>query len=185
MDYDNSFSPEVQEMVDKVQNCAITVAILNYLNNEAIERNFNRQIREGFLDVSKPPTKEDIEQYGAEMCNQVADDRFPVIVKLAMPHYWKQGIPSELHFRLMVEVVVKNLDGTEPDKKYASLFVDVTKEAFGMLPNIPSLTWLNEVANTTDEFFKEWSEKDTDQMTKDFIDEIETMLNSSAEGEEE
>jgi hypothetical protein len=44
---------------------------------------------------------------------------------------------------------------------------------------------LNEVANTTDEFFKEWSEKDTDQMTKDFIDEIETMLNSSAEGEEE
>ena len=48
MDYDNSFSPEVQEMVDKVQNCAITVAILNYLNNEAIERNFNRQIREGF-----------------------------------------------------------------------------------------------------------------------------------------
>ena len=59
-------------MVDKVQNCAITVAILNYLNNEAIERDFNRQIREGFLDVSKPPTKEDIELYGAEMCNQVA-----------------------------------------------------------------------------------------------------------------
>jgi hypothetical protein len=80
---------------------------------------------------------------------------------------------------------VRNLDGTEPDKKYASLFVDITKEAFSMLPNIPSLTWLNEVANTTDEFFKEWSEKDTDQMTKDFIDEIETMLNSSAEGEEE
>ena len=75
MDYDNSFSPEVQKMVDKVQNCAITVAILNYLNNEAIERNFNRQIRGSFLDVSKPPTKEDIEeQYGTG--NQVADDGF-------------------------------------------------------------------------------------------------------------
>jgi hypothetical protein len=174
------YPKDVEEATARLKNCAITIPILAYLNKLAIENGYNRQIREGFLDE----TIDDSDKYDDH--DDRADDRFPAIVMLAMPHYHKQGVPTELHYRLMLEVIVKSKSGKDIGEKYATVFVDIPAEAFNILPNIPNITWLNTSASTEDmnQFLTEWNEVDEDTLNENFIKDIENMLGKSSTEEE-
>ena len=175
------FPPDVEEATERLKNCAITIPILSLLNDLAIENGYNRQIREGFLDERI----DDSDKYDDH--DHRADDRFPAIVMLAMPHYHKNGTPSELHYRLMLEVIVKSKSGKELDTKYATVFVDVPADALDLLPNVPDIQWISPKAATEMEreaFLSEWSEVDDEQLNKDFIDNIEKMLGKNSTEEE-
>jgi len=174
------YPKDVEEATARLKNCAITIPILAYLNKLAIENGYNRQIREGFLDE----TIDDSDKYDDH--DDRADDRFPAIVMLAMPHYHKQGVPTEMHYRLMLEVIVKSKSGKDIGEKYATVFVDIPAEAFSILPNIPNITWLNPSASTEDmnQFLTEWNEVDEETLNENFIKDIENMLGKSSTEEE-
>lgn len=174
------FPADVEKVTERLKSCAITIPILAYLNGLAIKNNYNRQIREGFLDE----TIDDSAEY--KDADEVADGRFPAIVTLAMPHYHKQGKPTELHYRLMLEVIIKSKSGKAIDKKYATVFVDIPAEAIDALPNIPDISWINPSVNMENValFLKEWSEIDEEKLNSDFISDIEKMLGKSSTEEE-
>ena len=174
------YPKDVEEATARLKNCAITIQILAYLNKLAIENGYNRQIREGFLDE----TIDDSDKYDDH--DDRADARFPAIVMLAMPHYHKNGVPTEMHYRLMLEVIVKSKSGRDIGKQYATVFVDIPAEAFSILPNIPNITWLNPSASTDamNQFLTEWNEVDEETLNENFIKDIENMLGKSSTEEE-
>ena len=176
------FPKDVEEATTRLKNCAITIPILKMLNDMAIENGYNRQIREGFLDETIDDSKDYPDKH-----DHRADDRFPAIVMLAMPHYHKNGVPAELHYRLMLEVIVKSKSGKTLAEKYATVFVDIPAEAFDLLPNVPDIQWIKPEATTDekDAFLKAWEEADTDEMYEDFIENIERMLGKDPNREEE
>ena len=167
---------DIAEFSERLKNCAITVDILKYLNGLAIDNDYNRQIVPSFLD----------ETMDSDL-DIVVDDRFPCMLMMAMPHYHKNGVPSELHYRLMLEVIVKSKSGKELDTKYATVFVDVPADALDLLPNVPDIQWISPKAATEMEreaFLSEWSEVDDEQLNKDFIENIEKMLGKNSTEEE-
>jgi hypothetical protein len=57
-----------------------------------------------------------------------------------------------------------------------TVVVDIPKEAFDMLPEVPA------VQNITDDVMEVWNNVQTEELTNNFIQDVEKML---AKGEEE
>ena len=169
-----------QDIIDfskRLKNCAITVDILKYLNGLAIDLDYNRQIEPSFLDESMPYIE------GTTDVNEVvADNRFPCVVLMAMPHYHKQGKVTEMHIRLFVEVIVKSNNGEPLEKEYTQVVVDVPMEAIEILPNIPEVRWVD---NNLDrkERLNVWNELDRTKLTDKVISQFEEMLSKEREEE--
>jgi len=160
-------SKDIIEFSEKLKNVAITVEILKYLNGLAIDLGYNRQILPEFLDINAE-NKENIDV--------VVDDRFPVILYMAMPHYHRAGEKVDTHVRMFFEVIVKNRDGSKPDKEYTQVAVDVPIEAINILPNIPEVRWIDEKLNRNDGY-EHWRDNvDKDKLSKDVISKFEEML---------
>ena len=158
-------SADIIEFSERLKNCAITVEILKYLNGLAIDLEYNRQILPEFLD----------ETIESDM-KVVADDRFPVVLLMAMPHYHRAGERADTHVRMFFEVIVKNRDGSKPDKEYTQVAVDVPIEAINILPNIPEVRWIDEKLNRNDGY-EHWRDNvDKDKLSKDVISKFEEML---------
>ena len=164
---------DIVEFSERLRNCAITIDILKYLNGLAIDNNYNRQIVVGFLDETLD-SDFDI----------VADNRFPCVLVMAMPHYHKQGVVTDTHVRLMFEVIVKRKDGMPLDKEYTTVAVDVPLEAIEILPNIPDVRWV-ETATDRKDWLNIWDKVDKQGMTDTFINEIENLLKREGENDNE
>ena len=164
---------DIVEFSERLRNCAITIDILKYLNGLAIDNNYNRQIVVGFLDETLD-SDFDI----------VADNRFPCVLVMAMPHYHKQGVVTDTHVRLMFEVIVKRKDGMPLDKEYTTVAVDVPLEAIEILPNIPDVRWV-ETATDRKDWLNIWDKVDKQGMTDTFIKEIENLLKREGENNNE
>lgn len=164
---------DIVEFSERLKNCAITIDILKYLNGLAIDNNYNRQIVVGFLDETLD-SDFDI----------VADNRFPCVLVMAMPHYHKQGVVTDTHVRLMFEVIVKRKDGMPLDKEYTTVAVDVPLEAIEILPNIPDVRWV-ETATDRKDWLNIWDKVDKQGMTDTFIKEIENLLKREGENNNE
>lgn len=160
-------SKDIIEFSEKLKNCAITVEILKYLNGLAIDLGYNRQILPEFLDVNVE---------NKEKLDVVVDDRFPVILYMAMPHYHRAGEKVDTHVRMFFEVIVKNRDGSKPDKEYTQVAVDVPVEAINILPNIPEVRWIDEKLNRNDGYEYWRNTVDKDKLSKDVISKFEEML---------
>jgi hypothetical protein len=160
---------DIAEFSARLKNCAITVDILKYLNGLAIDLEYNRQIVPEFLDET---IESDIKV--------VADDRFPVVLLMAMPHYHRAGERVDTHIRMFFEVIVKSKDGTLLEKEYSQVAVDVPIEALEILPNIPDVRWLDEGLARKDR--KDvWNNIDKDKLTNEVISQFEEMLKREEE----
>ena len=164
---------DIVEFSERLKNCAITIDILKYLNGLAIDNDYNRQIEPSFLDETMD-SDFDI----------VADNRFPCVLVMAMPHYHKQGVKTDTHVRLMFEVIVKRIDGMPLDKEYTTVAVDVPMEAIEILPNIPDVRWVETATNRKD-WLNIWDKVDKQGMTDTFINEIENLLKREGENDNE
>lgn len=164
---------DIVEFSEQLKNCAITIDILKYLNGLAIDNDYNRQIEPSFLD----------ERLDSDL-DIVADDRFPCVLMLAMPHYHKAGVLTDTHVRLMFEVIVKRKDGMPLDKEYTTVAVDVPMEAMKILPNIPDVRWIDDKTSRAD-WIDIWNNVDKESMTNAFITEIENLLKREGEDDNE
>lgn len=164
---------DIVEFSEQLKNCAITIDILKYLNGLAIDNDYNRQIEPSFLD----------ERLDSDL-DIVADDRFPCVLMLAMPHYHKAGELTDTHVRLMFEVIVKRKDGMPLDKEYTTVAVDVPMEAMKILPNIPDVRWIDDKTSRAD-WIDIWNNVDKESMTNAFITEIENLLKREGEDDNE
>lgn len=164
---------DIVEFSEQLKNCAITIDILKYLNGLAIDNDYNRQIEPSFLD----------ERLDSDL-DIVADDRFPCVLMLAMPHYHKAGVLTDTHVRLMFEVIVKRKDGMPLDKEYTTVAVDVPIEAMKILPNIPDVRWIDDKTSRAD-WIDIWNNVDKESMTNAFITEIENLLKREGEDDNE
>lgn len=162
---------DIVEFSERLRNCAITIDILKYLNGLAIDNDYNRQIEPSFLD----------ETLDSDF-DVVADDRFPCVLVMAMPHYHKKGIVTDTHVRLMFEVIVKSKDGKPVDTEYTTVAVDVPLEAMEILPNIPNVRWIDDKTNRKD-WIGLWNNVDKESMTNTFIEEIEKLLKREGEND--
>lgn len=162
---------DIVEFSERLKNCAITIDILKYLNGLAIDNDYNRQIVPSFLD----------ETLDSDF-DVVADDRFPCVLVMAMPHYHKKGIVTDTHVRLMFEVIVRSKDGKPVDKEYTTVAVDVPLEAIEILPNIPNVRWIDDKTNRKD-WIGLWNNVDKESMTNTFIEEIEKLLKREGEND--
>ena len=162
-------SKDIVEFSERLKNCAITVEILKYLNGLAIDLEYNRQILPEFLD----------ETIESDM-KVVADDRFPVVLLMAMPHYHRAGERVDTHVRMFFEVIIKSKDGTLLETEYSQVAVDVPIEALEILPNIPDVRWIDETLARKDR--KDvWNNIDKDKLTTDVISQFEEMLKREEE----
>ena len=164
---------DIVEFSERLKNCAITIDILKYLNGLAMDNDYNRQIEPSFLDETMD-SEFDI----------VADDRFPCVLMMAMPHYHKQGVVTDTHVRLMFEVIVKRKDGMPLEKEYTTVAVDVPLEAIEILPNIPDVRWVETATNRKD-WLNVWDRVDKQGMTDTFISEIENLLKREGDDKDE
>ena len=168
---------KIEEYSQRLKNCAITVDILRYLNGIAIDMDFNRSIEPEFLDETMKTER-------AMETDIVADSRFPVVVLMAVPHYHKRGELTDVHVRMVMEVIVKSKIGKELDQEYATIQVDVPLEVLEHLPNIPEIRWIDTKVNRQD-WIKVWENVDKDKLNQDFVKEIETFLEIQDERREE
>ena len=148
-----------EETVRVSQHVAITKSILEYLNTLAIRNGYNRQLAE-WVFAANPMGELDC-----------IDARFPIFLKMSMPHYHKEGESTDLHYRTIWEVVLVKQEGT------STCIVDIPKEAFDMLPEVPA------VQNITDDVMEVWNNLQTEELTKNFIQDVEKMLSDNREEE--
>tara|TARA_Y100001949_G_scaffold41780_1_gene34077 strand:- start:2606 stop:3130 length:525 start_codon:yes stop_codon:yes gene_type:complete len=167
----------VREMSERLKNCAITVDILRYLNDLAIDMEYNRSLNPEFLD-------ETMDTELAMKMDVVADSRFPVVLLMALPHYYKNGHETDMHVRLMLDVVVKSKVGVPLEKEYATVTLDVPVEVINHLPNIPTVRWIDLDADRK-EWTKVWDEVDKTKLSEDFIKDFEKYLQEREERDEE
>tara|TARA_Y100001938_G_C8038948_1_gene405043 strand:- start:442 stop:966 length:525 start_codon:yes stop_codon:yes gene_type:complete len=168
---------KVREMSERLKNCAITVDILRYLNDLAIDMEYNRSLNPEFLD-------ETMDTELAMKMDVVADSRFPVVLLMALPHYYKNGHETDMHVRLMLDVVVKSKVGVPLEKEYATVTLDVPVEVINHLPNIPTVRWIDLDADRK-EWTKVWDEVDKTKLSEDFIKDFEKYLQEREERDEE
>lgn len=147
----------MKEVIVK-QHIAITKNILEYLNSLAIKNEYNRQLAEWVFSANP---------IGDLDC---IDARFPIYLKMSLPHYHKAGKRVEQHYRTIWEVVmVNNTDST------STCIVDIPKEAFDMLPEVPTVT------NIREDVMEVWESIEADKMTREFIKSVEEMLSNEEE----
>jgi len=169
---------DIKELSGKLTNCAITVDILRYLNDLAIDMEYNRSLNPEFLD-------ETMDTELAMKMDLVADTRFPVVVLMATPHYYKQGTRTDMHVRLMLDVVVKSKVGAKLDKEYATVTIDVPLEAINHLPNIPEIRWIDTSSTDRKKWKEVWDNVDKDKLSENFIKDFETYLDNEREERDE
>jgi len=149
-----------KDTVRVTQHIAITKSILEYLNTLAIKNEYNRQLAE-WVFAANPMGELDC-----------IDARFPIFLKMSMPHYHKEGVPTDMHYRTIWEVVLmKDNEGSH------TVIVDIPKEAFDMLPEVPA------VQNITDDVMEVWNNVQTEELTNNFIQDVEKMLADNREEE--
>ena len=162
---------DMQDFSERLRNCAITVDILKYLNGLAIDLEYNRQIEPSFLD----------ETMDSDL-DVVADDRFPCVLLMAMPHYHRAGVETDTHVRLFFEVIVMNRDGSKADKEYTQVTVDVPMEAIEILPNIPEIRWIDEKLDRNS-LMNAWKDIDKSKLNDEVISKFEELLSKEREEE--
>jgi len=142
------------EATSKVKtHVAITKPILRYLNELSIKNEYNRQIAEWLFE--KTPL-------GELAC---IDDRFPIFLKMAIPHRHKQGVECEEHIRTIWEFVILG-----DSKQTHSVAVDIPLEAYSTLPDVPLVT------NIQEEPMEVWNDINVERLTNKFFKDIDTML---------
>lgn len=145
------------------KHIAITKSILQYLNELAIKNGYNRQLAE-WIFSARPMGELDC-----------IDDRFPIFLKMSMPHYHKEGVRCETHYRTIWEVVMaSNTDTT------TTLVVDIPSEAFKMLPEVPEVMNID-----NDEVITVWENLQQNEKVSTFIKDVEKLLQDNAINEEE
>ena len=147
------------EFVKVKRHVAITKSILEYLNTLAIKNGYNRQLAEWIFSATP---------MGELDC---IDARFPVFLKLSMPHYHKEGVRTDMHYRTIWEVVMM---GTTDDST-TTVIVDIPQEAFDMLPEVPTVTSID------DDVVEVWDNIATEEMTNNFIQDVEKLLQNEEE----
>jgi hypothetical protein len=92
-----------------------------------------------------------------------------------MPHYHKEGVRCETHYRTIWEVVMaSNADTT------TTLIVDIPSEAFQMLPEVPEVVNID-----NDEVITVWENLQQNEKVATFISDVEKLLQDNAINEEE
>jgi len=83
-----------------------------------------------------------------------------------MPHYHKEGVRTDMHYRTIWEVVMMG----SKDDSTTTVIVDIPQEAFDMLPEVPTVTSID------DDVVEVWDNIATEEMTKNFIQDVEKLL---------
>jgi hypothetical protein len=142
---------------------AITKTILNYLNSLAISNGYNRSLMEWLFNTK-----------GTDDMKAI-DGRFPIFLKMAMPHYHIEGVVAPMHYRTVWECVLIGDDDTVNES--ATVIVDIPAEAYELLPDVP------EVQNITDDVMSVWENIKQEEMTENFIKDVEELLSKESEEE--
>lgn len=138
-------------MVDTKQ-IAITIDVLNVLNEAAKDNNYNQQLVDRFfVDVDK---------------------RFPAYLKMYMKHAHREGKPCEVHMRTIWECVLLDQSDAKGEKvKTINVKVDIPLEMFESLPNTPVAYALA----------TNYASMDLEEVTKDMLEQINSYLNQEEE----
>ena len=132
---------------------AITKPILKYLNELSIKNEYNRQIAEWLFEATP---------LGELAC---IDDRFPIFLKMAIPHKHKQGVECEEHVRTIWEFVIQ-----DDSEQTHTVVVDIPLDAYSMLPDVPLVT------NIQEEPMEVWNDINVERLTTKFFKDIDSML---------
>ncbi|MBO71659.1 MAG: hypothetical protein CL508_05240 [Actinobacteria bacterium] len=167
-DSDEGLNPELQDILDNLgkelsdatikSHCAITRDILEYLNDLSVDLQYNRSLPNWLFDD--------------EVEKQI-DRKFPVFLRLVVPHHYKSGEPTDVHYRTVWEFVFSD----DYENSHTGM-LDIPAEAFNLLPEVPEVVQVNE------ETYELWTEMDTDSITSNFISEVESLLKKEGEEEE-
>ena len=149
---------DTEEPIIVRRHVAITKSILEYLNTLAIKNRYNRQLAEWLFSANP---------MGELDC---IDARFPVFLKMSMPHFHKEGVRTDTHYRTVWEVVLVNKKDTT-----TTVVVDIPKEAFDMLPEVPTVTAIdNDVVEV-------WENIRQEESISNFIADVEKLLSNREE----
>ena len=139
------------KMVD-TKRIAITIDVLEVLNQQAIDNDYNQQLLDIFF--------------------QEVDKRFPAYLKMYMKHMHREGVPCEVHMRTIWECVMLDQSDVKGNKvKTINVKVDIPLKTFESLPNTPIA-----YALATD-----YDSMDLDEVTKKMLDEINSYLTKAEE----
>jgi hypothetical protein len=168
MNSEEGLNPELQDILDNIgkgisdatipkSHVAITRDILEYLNELSVDLGYNQNLADWLFDDDS---------------DKQIDRKFPIFLRLVVPHHFKAGEPTDTHYRMIWEFVY-----TEDYENSHTGMIDIPAEAYNLLPEVPEVVQVDE--NTYDM----WSQLDTETITSDFINEVESLLKE--EGEEE
>ena len=141
------------------KHCAVTRDILLYLNELSVDIGYNQNLADWLFDDSN---------------DKQIDRKFPVFLRLVVPHHYIAGEPTDTHYRTVWEFVF-----TDDYENSHTAMIDIPAEAYHLLPETP------EVLEVDKDTYELWSKLDTETITSDFIDEVETLLRDETEKEEE
>ena len=172
----------------------LTADVLETLNEEAIEKGYNRTLRRGFFNAEKGIEDAD------EMTDRVAISNYPITCVMAMPHYHKQGVLTMPHVRAIFNVptvpVASINDEIAPEQiKWETVQLDIAGDTWENIPTVRPYAWLDipEGSSYEREIYKDAEAKfknDSDATIEDIEEylgkaEMKFMKNLSAETEEE
>jgi hypothetical protein len=152
-------SKEISDATIPKKHCAVTRDILLYLNELSVDIGYNQNLADWLFDDSN-----DIQ----------IDRKFPVFLRLVVPHHYIAGEPTDTHYRTVWEFVF-----TDDFENSHTGMIDIPAEAYHLLPEVP------EVVQVDNDTYELWSKLDTETITSDFIDEVESLLREETEKEEE
>ena len=175
----------------------LTTQVLGQLNDQAIEKGYNRSLLRGvFQDNHKDGQLAD-----EELTDMVIMEGIPITCQLAMPHYHKQGQLTMPHVRANFRVPMISMadwlandviDMTKVDVKWTIVTIDIEGTTWENLPTIRPYAWLDipmtdgyekEIYEKAEKEFADTSDATIEQVEEYLADAEKTFFTRMAEEE--
>lgn len=161
MENNDGLNPEIETMLTNIgkdisdatipkKHVAITRDILQYLNELSVDIGYNQSLADWLFEDSQ---------------DRQIDKKFPIFLRLVVPHHFIAGEPSDTHYRTIWEFVF-----TDDYENSHTGMVDIPAEAYELLPEVPEAIQVDEGT------YDIWSSMDTESITNDFITQVESLL---------
>ena len=133
MNSEEGLNPELREILDNIgkdisdatipkSHVAITRDILEYLNELSVDLGYNQNLADWLFDDDS---------------DKQIDRKFPIFLRLVVPHHFKAGEPTDTHYRMIWEFVF-----TDDYENSHTGMLDIPAEAYNLLPEVPDI-WVS------------------------------------------
>jgi len=175
----------------------LTTQVLGQLNDQAIEKGYNRSLLRGvFQDNHKDGQLPD-----EELTDMLIMEGIPITCQLAMPHYHKQGKLTMPHVRANFRVPMismadwlanDNIDMNEVEVKWTIVTIDIDGNTWENLPTIRPYAWLDipltdgyerDIYEKAEKEFADTSDATIEQVEEYLADAEKTFFTRMAEEE--